>query len=399
MTLKALAHTADQRLKVLAGENFSRSHVYELLAAALGYKSWASLNADALIADSGIKPIPDDAQPNCLGRACQLGYTTVIAEAVANDLVDLATRRQLCVVRWHDLDSLLQFPKVSADVEEDIDDDWAEEPEPSVEILQTFTHESLLSSTLLLENLTLASTQKPIALHVLAAIHRCEKPNPYLYEESLKGRVLNATEQLMVDNYLLKKPRYQLYEKHLKSAAESGVRQAALEYGLVFDRPDFIAMAERLKGDVDALAMANAVTTPEAKRIWLRKAAETGSLRALEELAFQGDPWAEDSYAAHADTYWLRLAAERALGNDDSVRAWTWQYVSLKNNCDLTLSTLAARHSEGTSAGEIYDDDVGGPIYVDGDEGLKLPDMSPSDHKRAKSKARDILRSKAPGNR
>jgi hypothetical protein len=36
-------------------------------------------------------------------------------------------------------------------------------------------------------------------------------------------------------------------------SAESGVRAEALEHRLVFERPEFIALAERLDGDGDVL--------------------------------------------------------------------------------------------------------------------------------------------------
>ena len=245
---------------------------------------------------------------------------------------------------------------------------------------------------MLIDSLTTASSKESKALFALAAIHRCKKPNPYLYEESLKGRVLNAAEQGWADNYLVQKPRHKLYKEYLRSAAESGVRQAALEYGIVFEQREFIALAERLEGDVDTLQMAHASTTEQAKNFWLRKAAEEGSLRALETLAYQGDAWAEDRFAKYAGSYWLRRFAERALENGDALRAWTWQYVALSDHCDLTHSTLRARHSEGSNAGQLYDDDVGGPMYVDGDEGLELPELTTEQHSEAKSIARNILK-------
>lgn len=138
--------------------------------------------------------------------------------------------------------------------------------------------------------------------------------------------------------------------------------------------------------------MARVATTPQARSLWLRKAAEAGSWPALKELADQGDAWAEERVAARADAYWLRSAAERALEGNDPLRAWTWQYVALARDADLTRSTLAARHSEGARTGEFYDSDFGGPLYVDGDEGLVLPELSRAEHKAAKAKARDILR-------
>lgn len=396
MTLKTLAHSAHTLLQARAGLSFPRSHVYELIAATLGYKSWASFNSDALLADAGLTALPETALTDCFGRAYQLGYPSALAEAIAIDVINFAKGKQLCVVRWADLQPFLLMPQIAEHLEDEFHDDenedWLDETDHRAAESQTFSQEALLSSPLLIDSLTTTCSKESKALFALAAIHRCKKPNSYLYEESLKGRVLNAAEQGWADNYLVQKPRYKLYKQYLRTAAESGVRQAALEYGLVFEQREFIALAERLEGDVDTLQMAHASTTEQAKKFWFRKAAEEGSLRALEILAHQGDPWAEDRLAKYADSYWLRRFAERALENGDVLRAWTWQYVALRDHCDLTHSTLRARHSEGSHAGQLYDDDVGGPMYVDGDEGLELPEITSEQHRKAQSIARTILK-------
>ena len=355
MTVKALAHSAHTLLQARAGSSFPRSHVYELIAATLGYKSWASFNSDALLADAGLAALPETALTDCFGRAYQLGYPSALAEAIAIDVIEFAKGKHLCVVRWTDLQPFLLMPHSAEHLEDEFDDDedeaWSDETDHPAAESQTLTQEALLSSPLLIDSLTTACSKESKALFALAAIHRCKKPNSYLYEESLKGRVLNAAEQGWADNYLVQKPRHKLYKEYLRSAAESGVRQAALEYGIVFEQREFIALAERLEGDVDTLQMAHASTTEQAKNFWLRKAAEEGSLRALE--------------------------------NGDTLRAWTWQYVALRDHCDLTHSTLRARHSEGSNAGQLYDDDVGGPMYVDGDEGLELPELTTEQCKHA----------------
>lgn len=90
-------------------------------------------------------------------------------------------------------------------------------------------------------------------------------------------------------------------------------------------------------------------------------------------------------------TYWLRSAAERALAAGDALRAWTWQYLALERGGDLCRSTMAAYHDGGQQDWEFYDSDFGGAMYVDGDEGLVLPGLSPDDHQDAKAKAMEIL--------
>lgn len=136
--------------------------------------------------------------------------------------------------------------------------------------------------------------------------------------------------------------------------------------------------------------MARVAATPEARATWLRSAAEQGSRSALEQLADQGDEWAEDLVAKSGDPGWLRSAAERALAKGGAVRAWTWQYLAKAHGVDLTRSTMAAYHEGGQQDGQFYDSDFGGPMYVGGDEGLVLPELSRAEHRDAKARAQAI---------
>ncbi|AEF88815.1 hypothetical protein DelCs14_1790 [Delftia sp. Cs1-4] len=405
MTLKALAHDAHLTLQARTGRTLPRSHVYELLAAALGSRSWAAFLADSLLADAGVGVMPDGALARVCGRARQLGHAQSAADALTGALIDLATRRQMGAVRWDALAHLMRSPPSGGDERigrgflEDEDEDEEDEEEDGgrrnadagSEPAHVLSQERVLSSPLLLDSLERAAAQDARAHHALAAIHRCAKPNPYLYEESLKGRVLTAAERGWVEDYLRLAPRYRRYEKHLRTAAEGGVRAAALEYGAAFERPEFIELAERLAGEVDALQMARSVGSPQARNLWLRRAAEAGSRQAVEALAAQGDAWAEDRMAAWAGSGWLRAAARRSLDQGDAVRAWTWQYVALARGEDLTASTLTARHDGGTHDGQFYDSDFGGPLYVDGDEGLSLPELGRAGHEEATAAAGSIL--------
>lgn len=400
MTFKALARAAHQSLQARAGCDIRHSHVHELLAAAFGYRTWAALTTDALLADHGVGQAPQtSAKPQIAGRALQLQYGQAEALTMAGALGEFIADKQLGLVRWATLAPLLPMATRSGapgeheedgDADEDLED-WDDAPRLS-ENASTLPREQFLASGLLLESLVQAATKDSHVHQVLAALFRCRKPNPYLYEESLKGRQLTASERGWVEQYLLLAPRYVRYEAHLKAAAEAGVRAAALEYGTVFERPEFIALAERLDGDVDLEQMARVATSLEARTRWLRRAAEAGSRRALEDLADLGDPWAQERMAPSASMHWLRVTAERALIENNPVRAWIRQYVALARGEDLTISTLAARHDGGSNDGEFYDSDFGGPLYVDGDEGLVLPELDRAQHREAKATARDILR-------
>lgn len=401
MTLKELAHLAQQTLQTRAGCPVRRSHVHELLAATFGHGSWAAFLSESVLADAGVGSAPTGGLPGMVGRAVQLGYPQPAATALATTVLAFVAEHGLAAVPWADLRAaLLPAPSIddSGDVDADDEDDsedWADEPDAEVpaeaSVASGLARSELLASPLLLSSLEqAAAASNPQAHHLLASLLRCGRPNPYLYEESLKGRVLTTIERGWVEDYLRLEPQYRKYEAHLKAAALGGVRAAALEYGKAFEDPEFIAMADRMTGEVDALEMARVAPSEESRERWLRTAAQQGSRSALETLAANGDAWAEDQVAAWADGHWLRTAAERAIDAGDALRAWTWQYLALERGADLTRSTMAAYHDGGERDGQFYDSDFGGPLYAAGDEALELPELDRPSHRAAKVKAREL---------
>ncbi len=407
MSLRELAHLAQQTLQTHAGGPVKRSHVHELLAAAFGHRSWAAFRSAAVLADAGVGDGPSGATSQLIGRAVQLGYHQQAAAEMVQSFVAFITEHRLSSISWSALGAWLVL-SVTAEEEDDDsdngydleeDNDQFDEDGTAVPELATGTsREQLMRSPMLMSSLEAAAASSNLQAHcLLAALYRCRTPNPYLYEESLKGRALNAVERGWVDDYLRLEPQHRKYEAHLKAAALGGVRAAALEYGTHFESRDFIALAERLTGDVDAYMMARVATTPEARASWLRVAAERGVRSALEELAYQGDAWAEERFAEQGDIHWLRMAAERAVEIGDAMRAWTWQYLSLEHGVDLTRSTMAAYHDGGQEDGQFYDSDFGGPMYVGGDEGLVLPTVSHAEQQAAKAQARTIFAKRPKG--
>ena len=394
MTLREFAHSAQQHLQTLAGLPVKRSHVYELLAAAFGYSSWAAFRSESLLADAGVGERLAGTSPQLIGRAVQLGYGQTASVLLADALVAFAMAQQVSCIRWVDVREALVVVPVLVDESrlDDEDEDWDDEdegPQPA-RIAGPDSH-PFLSSPLLLDSLEqMAEGADGQVHHVLATLYRCKRPNPYLHEESLKGRPLTRIEQVWVDEYLLAEPRFRKYEAHLKAAALAGVRPAAVEYAAVFDTREFFELAERMTGDVDADRMARIAGTPDARAAWLRTAAEGGSDSALRTLAGNGDAWAQERLAEHGDIDALRDLAERAVENGDLVKAWTWQHLALLNGVDLTVSTKRAYHDGGQQHGEFYDSDFGGAMYADGDEGLRLPPLQIAEDQRAKSLAREI---------
>lgn len=69
----------------------------------------------------------------------------------------------------------------------------------------------------------------------------------------------------------------------------------------------------------------------------------------------------------------LRDAAECALAERAHASARVFQYVAGQRGEDLARPTVAASHDGGSNDGGISEDDYGGPMCIDGEEGLVLP--------------------------
>lgn len=393
MTLKELAHSAQQHLQTLAGVPVKRSHVHELLAAAFGYSSWAAFRAESLLADAGVGDALAGKSPQLIGRAVQLGYGQAASVLLADAVVAFAMARQVSCIRWTDVRDALAVAPVLVDENrlDDDDEDWDEDEAPRPAPIAGPDPHRFLSSPLLVDGLEQMADGAAGEVHqVLATMYRCKRPSPYLYEESLKGRQLTRIEQGWVDEYLVAEPRFRRYEAHLKAAALDGVRPAAVEYAAVFDRREFFALAERMAGDVDADRMAQIAATPDSRAAWLRTAAGSGSESALRQLARGDDAWAQERLAEQGDIGALRDVAERAVEHGDLVKAWTWEHLAMLHGTDLTVSTMRAYHDGGPQHGEFYDSDFGGAMFADGDEGLRLPPVETAEDQRARSLARDF---------
>lgn len=381
MTIKELAYSAQQHIQSNTGSTLKRTHIYELLAASFGFKSFAAFDTDVLLVDAGIgEPVPS-VSPELIGRVVQLGYPQAISATIAQSFADHALARRVSFIRPRDLLAAL-IPGMRSeddddeeDWETDLDDDQeAEDPAINVE------QQAFLASSLLMDSLERAATRNNAEAHfAIAALYRCERPNSYLYEESLKGRILNKAEQDWVDAYVQNKPRFEKYGHHLRHAAIGGVRQAAVEFAEVFDDAEFYALAERGTGPINARQMvkvAASLNNDESRRRWLRIAGEEGSVAALKTLAQNGDMWALRKLAEFGDIDAIRELAETA-SKTDLGEAWKWQYLAKMLGTDLTESTMRAYHDGGSQDGQEYDDDFGGAVYVDGDGGLELAPLNP----------------------
>ncbi|MFY9260148.1 MAG: hypothetical protein WAO71_06500 [Gallionella sp.] len=325
MTIKAFAYSAQQHLRNCTGNSIKHSHIYELLAALFGFKSFAAFTSDAFFADKYIGADESAVTAKLIGRLVQLKYPQAISMAIAQCLADYAQEKSLSFIRKDDLSAMLTSQKYLEERDDEFED-WEEE---NTSITMNEQIDSLFSSALLIEELEQAAEKGDANAHfMLAQFHSCEEPsNNYLYEESLKGRVLTHHEQIWVAEYIEKKAYFKLhfgqYEYHLRQAAQGGIRQAATELAGLLNDPKFFSMAEQGTGSVNAKQM-------------LRLAHILGNIG--------------------SQLYWLRITLEED-GSLDEAEA---EILNEEDN----ITTMHAYHDGGSHDGELYDDDVGGSLYV-----------------------------------
>jgi len=411
MTLKELMHLAQLRLKAATAFPVKRGHVLELLAAAARFKTWAAFDSAAFLADKGTDGEDLKAHALIVGRAIQLEIPATDALRVAQALCGLVEELKLSFVEREKLASVLHRTPPHAREYLDDEDEWSEDdwegdwkehretdepkrgsgsdPATKVQVQRLLT-----TSPLLLNCLERAVKLRPndaVAHFALATFYRCDRPSPYLYEESLKGRKLSTIEQGWADNYLRAAPVYEKYFRHLRTATSLGDRMAALEYAEVVTGRTAYEAVDQMTGHVDAARMA-AIAPDETHRMkWFRVAADEGSIDALSVLARRGDVDALKQLAALGDLDAIRTLAIDAVDQNQSTDAWQWQHLALLHGEDLTVSTMRAYHDGGQRDGQFYNSDFGGALYAEGDEGLDLPQISKVELAEAKKRARDIF--------
>ena len=160
----------------------------------------------------------------------------------------------------------------------------------------------------------------------------------YWHQQAQLGHVLSGATKEWADAYAENLARSEKYEYHLREASRLGHQDALLE-----------DIAERLG-------------QPHDERKWLTAAAQAGDSEAMRQLIEEHDCY-------------------------DLQQCWTWMYLAKLVGVDLTEDEHQAIHENG----DPYDDDVGGPIFVAGRNGIELAPIGAEAEAAARRAAQEMF--------
>ncbi len=337
MNIKQFTFSAHQSIQALLDVPFKRTHTYELIATAFGYKSYASINSDSLfyIAVDSILLDIDAVTSRCLTLGYLPSVTRIISSKLTNDLVN----NKIGLMNIHNLINQLNG-----------DDEYYDDVDnlkPEYQITPDLIDSLLLS----------AQRGSSLAHYALALIYEPEddyddvlepKISSYWYDQQKAGRELIGVQLEWANEYKQSITNSQcrvkgskLSEHHLISFAQLGNHQAIQDLAYRIMKGEYQLITDPVK--------------------WLSLAAKLGDINSI-----------------------------RYLLEEDKVSSllvsWKWLYLAKMLGTDLTRDNYYAIDENG----ELYDDDIGGPMYADGSPGISLTPLSQIDDSTAQSLAKEL---------
>lgn len=375
MKIKQYAFLAHEHLRMQGVSTLTRSQVHELLAAASGFSTHAAFHHQAAWCDVPWRDtdlIPDG--EGIVRRALNFGLSPGEAERAVQGLVSFLGSSGYAPVRFEELIAAL-----TAD-----EDAWPGTDEAGSDVVSEWVSAKVVSRMhlgldalfgelpLLLEGLEAATTRGISAAH-LATSYMLEpygglpEEDDHRFGRELRGRGQWSTEPVGFADIdadtassfvkVAAKHRY-----HLLAAARSGDRRAMLLTAKRYGDPGALELEP--SNEMDPYDMADLADThgrPELAHQWLTVLAREGDVSAMRELI-------EDR-------------------SETPFRAWVWMHLSRMLGMDLSRDRHEAINEDGTP----YDDDVGGPAYVGGVDGIRLPPLGAEDCSRAEGEAAQLF--------
>jgi TPR repeat protein len=373
MTIKELAYFAQQHLQVSTSGLFKRAHVYELLAASFGFNSYAAFGVDTVFRElrqNDKRVVPQSA---FITRRCiELGYQPDKAVLVPAALDYFLAQRQIGVASISSLVRRLrgESPNQNDYLVGDANRLFSNDQDDLFDPADGGEFGPILRNALE----AAAIKGNALAHYALALIHdpdgeidEDDEPDAgssYWHSQGQQGRVLTGVEKEWAEAYEARVNQTEKYLRHLQEAGRLGNQHALLDLADRFDDPFFFEQSRR---DVDADPAAVAAIAERMGRFadarhWLTVAAESGDTDAMLQLIEEHD-------------------------QDDLLRCWMWVYLSQLVGTDLARDAHRAINGDGSD----YDDDVGGPAYVAGRDGVNLNRLSTEQDTAARLAAQEVF--------
>ena len=387
MTIKNLVHTAQRAIQDTSGSSFKLGHIYELLAATLGFNSYAASCADHVFdEDPDYRARADKRRfGDAAARALELGHTREVAFDAAATIRRAVEERGIRVRKIDDVVASAReghgfVDDFHANHEgEDFDDeDDRADFDPALWDAEAY-------SAVLRESLSRAAASGDHRAHYALALlansdredfddSEVEEGSAHWYRVQQEGTALQGVEKEWADAYAAalhtkESPQSptRVAQQHLERAAALGNTDALMDLAEQRGDPVYFYRAAEADGDPSRLVdLAYRFDQPNIE-YWLTRAAESG------------DNWA------------MRTLIEQ-FNDHDPRSSWKWVYLAQMLGTDLTKGDLRAYHDDGLYGGQLYDDDRGGPLYVDGMEGVRLEVLDPVEDRAARDDAAALLR-------
>jgi len=374
MTIKQYVFLAHAHLRAQGSASLTRSQIHELLAAAAGFATHAAFHHQAVWCDVAWRDTsltPDEYR--VIQRCLHFGMSPDEAERSAQSLLSFLGESGYAPVRLEELIAAL------ANDEDDLEEadeagaavaaDWV-----SIDLVGRMHQgfDALLSEfPLLLEGLGSAAARGVASAH-LATAYMIE-PYAELSDQDNRrfGRELRQRGQWSVEpvNFaeiaagtdgfvrVVAKHRY-----HLLAAARGGDRRAMLLTAERYGDPGALELEPLDDMDpYDMADLADAHGRPELAHRWLTVLAREGDVDAMRALI-------ED-------------------GAETSFPAWVWMHLSRLLGQDLSQDRHVAINEDGSA----LDDDVGGPTYVGGNDGIEIAPLAAEENRRAQEEAAQLF--------
>lgn len=374
MTIKQYAFHAHAYLRAQGSGPLTRSQVHQLLAAAAGFSTHAAFHhqaawCDVAWRDTGLLPDEDRIIQRCL----HFGMSPEEAKRAAQGLVSFLDASGYAPIRFEEL-----IVALASD-----EDEWSEADEAESAVVAKWVSTDLVRRMhqgfdslqsklpLLLKELEAAASRGIAAAH-LAAAYLLEPYGGLAEEDDRRfGRELRRRGQWSVEPVrfaeitvganrfvqVVAKHRY-----HLLAAARGGIRRAMLLTAERYGDPGALELEPSDEMDpYDMADLADSHGRPELAYQWLTVLARGGDVFAMRALI-------EDR-------------------EETPFRAWVWMHLSRMLGRDMSQDRHEAINEDGT----LYDDDVGGPMYVGGVDGIELVPLAAAENRRAKEEAAQLF--------